>query len=99
MNIGEAARLSGVSAKMIRHYEASDLPPPAPRSETGYRRYGDNDAGTLRFVRAARASASTRSANCCRCGVTARAARSSRRRGRQGAAKSSLLIMQRSLST
>lgn len=39
---------------MIRHYEAIGPLPPAPRSDTGYRRYGDNDAAALRFIRAAR---------------------------------------------
>lgn len=54
MNIGAAARQSGVSAKMIRYYEQSGLIPPATRQPSGYRDYGDNDVHRLRFVRRAR---------------------------------------------
>ena len=54
MNIGEAARHSGVTAKMIRHYEGIGLIPKATRTFSGYRTYSANDVHTLRFVRQAR---------------------------------------------
>ena len=54
MNIGQAAEASGVTAKMIRHYEQVGLLPAARRTESGYRQYGDNDVHTLRFIRQTR---------------------------------------------
>ncbi|MGH6882463.1 Cu(I)-responsive transcriptional regulator [Hypericibacter sp.] len=52
--IGEAAKQSGISAKMIRHYDAIGLVRPSARSEAGYRHYTDSDVHTLSFVRRAR---------------------------------------------
>ena len=54
MNIGEAAKSSGVSAKMIRHYEELGLLPQARRTESGYRQYDANEVHTLRFIRHSR---------------------------------------------
>jgi MerR family copper efflux transcriptional regulator len=54
LNIGQAAAASGVSAKMIRHYEEVGLLPAASRTESGYRQYGESDVQTLRFVRHSR---------------------------------------------
>jgi MerR family copper efflux transcriptional regulator len=53
MNIGQAAARSGVSAKMVRHYEAIGLLA-AARSANGYRVYGESDVAVLRFIRHAR---------------------------------------------
>lgn len=53
-NIGQAASQSGVSAKMVRHYEALGLLPAVHRTDAGYRQYGDKQIHTLRFIRRAR---------------------------------------------
>jgi MerR family transcriptional regulator, copper efflux regulator len=54
MNIGQAAKASGISAKMIRYYETIDLVPQAGRTQNGYRDYSPNDVHRLRFIRRAR---------------------------------------------
>jgi MerR family copper efflux transcriptional regulator len=54
MNISEAAKLSGLSAKTIRYYESIDLISPPRRAANGYRRYGEADIASLCFLRQAR---------------------------------------------
>ena len=54
MNIGQAATASGVSAKMIRHYEQVGLFPEPGRTDAGYRQYGEKEVHTLRFIRQSR---------------------------------------------
>lgn len=54
VHIGEAARRSGVSAKMVRHYESLGLLPPVHRTESGYRLYTDSEVHTLQFIKRAR---------------------------------------------
>ena len=54
MNIGQASKASGVTAKMIRYYESIDLIGPARRNDAGYRQYDDNDIQTLRFIKRSR---------------------------------------------
>jgi Cu(I)-responsive transcriptional regulator len=54
MDIGRAAKESGVSIKMIRHYEAIGLLPPPARTLANYRVYGPNDVHMLRFIKRAR---------------------------------------------
>ena len=53
INIGQAARASGVSAKMVRHYESLGLLGEVARTDSGYRQYRAADVHTLRFFRRA----------------------------------------------
>lgn len=54
MNIGDAAKASGVSQRMIRHYEKIGLIPAAPRKDSGYRDYSSADVHRLSFIANAR---------------------------------------------
>lgn len=54
MKIGPASDASGVSQRMIRHYEKIGLVPPPPRRDSGYRDYSDADLHRLRFIANAR---------------------------------------------
>jgi len=55
LNIGDAARASGVTAKMIRHYESIGLVKAPRRTEGGYRLYGEQDVRVLQFIHRGRA--------------------------------------------
>jgi MerR family copper efflux transcriptional regulator len=54
MNIGTASEATGVSPRMIRHYEKIGLITAPPRRDSGYRDYSDADVHTLRFIANAR---------------------------------------------
>lgn len=54
MNIGQASKTSGVSAKMIRYYEEIGLVPAVERTASGYRTYTPADIDSLRFIKRAR---------------------------------------------
>ena len=50
VNVGIASRLSGLTPKMVRHYEAQGLLGEIQRSGGGYRLYSLDDVQTLRFI-------------------------------------------------
>ncbi|MES2280861.1 MAG: Cu(I)-responsive transcriptional regulator [Pseudomonadota bacterium] len=52
--IGTAARLSGVSAKMLRHYESLGLLAGVARTDSGYRQYSEADVRSLQFIKRSR---------------------------------------------
>lgn len=54
MNIGQAAKKTGLSAKMIRYYESIDLLPVAGRTDSGYRQYSQQDLHRLTFIKRSR---------------------------------------------
>ena len=54
VNIGMASRMSGVTPKMVRHYESLGLLPSVGRTDSGYRQYSEADVHTLRFIKRSR---------------------------------------------
>ncbi len=54
VSIGTAAQLSGISPKMLRHYESLGLLGAVARTGSNYRQYTEADVHTLRFIRRAR---------------------------------------------
>ena len=54
MKIGDVAAASGISERMIRHYEKIGIVPPAARRDSGYRDYDEREVRTLQFIRRAR---------------------------------------------
>ncbi len=53
MQIGIVAKKIGLTADAIRFYERSSLLPRPPRTQGGFRQYGESDVETLRFIRRA----------------------------------------------
>lgn len=52
--IGEAAKAAGVTPRAVRLYESKGLLPTSPRSDAGYRLFGDEDVEALAFIRRGR---------------------------------------------
>src|SRR5215471_20696015 len=51
MHIGSVAKKTGLSPDAIRFYERNALLPRAPRTQGGFRQYGERDVETLAFIR------------------------------------------------
>jgi len=54
VNIGAAARRSGITVKMIRYYESTGLIAPAERTAGNYRTYDARDVSRLEFIKRSR---------------------------------------------
>ena len=54
MNISQAATATGLTARMIRHYEKIGLLRDTRRTASGYRLFDEQDIHTLRFIQRAR---------------------------------------------
>ncbi|MDP3494567.1 MAG: Cu(I)-responsive transcriptional regulator [Hyphomonadaceae bacterium] len=54
MNIGQASKATGVSAKMIRYYDEIGLVRPASRTDANYREYDHREINELRFIKRGR---------------------------------------------
>lgn len=50
MKVSELAKRAGVAPSAIRFYEREGVLPAAPRSESGYRDYGDDDLNRVRVL-------------------------------------------------
>ncbi|MEU4064125.1 MerR family transcriptional regulator [Streptomyces wedmorensis] len=51
MRIGDAAAAAGTTPRALRLYEERGLLPPAERTPSGQRRYGDADVALVRVIR------------------------------------------------
>ena len=55
MRIGELAQSAGTEVDTVRYYEKAGLLPPPPRTDNGYREYGERHLEALAFIRHCRA--------------------------------------------